>query len=62
METTQLPEAVANLKADLKKRVEQFNTETGLAISGVIIEPRAIKDLGDNKIALNYEVGVNIEL
>lgn len=62
MNTSELPEAVAKLKEDLKKRVEQFNSETGLAVSGIIIEPRAVKDMGDKKVAVMYEVGVNIEL
>jgi len=62
METKELPDVVSVLKADLAARVEKFNQETGLAVSGIVIEPRAMKDVNGKKVALNYVVGVSIEL
>jgi hypothetical protein len=62
MDTQNLPDEVIVLKADLIKRIESFNTQTGLAINGIIIEPRTIKDISGKKVAIDYSVGVNIEL
>lgn len=62
MNTQDLPEEVKALKSDLVKLIEAFNNKTGLAINGVIIEPRTIKDIAGKKVAIDYSVGVNIEL
>ena len=64
MKTDQLAKVVEQLKFDLHKRVQQFNKETGLEISGVIIEgiytDAPVAD--QSPILKTYRVGVNIEL
>jgi len=64
METTQLPIEIEKLKVDLRNRINLFNTETGLVISGIIMEPRAVKRMGcdGDVIETEYQVGVSIEL
>ena len=66
MLTKDLPEQVTKLKTDLRKRVEQFNKETGLTVSGVMVEATFTEALTFNtnkqSVVKAYQVGISIEL
>lgn len=63
MLTKDLPEQVTKLKADLKRRIEQFNKETGLTVSGVMAEALFTQgQVNDVSVIKGYSVGVSIEL
>lgn len=65
MLTKDLPEQVTKLKIDLKKRIEQFNKETGLTINGVMAEAlfAETRSFGaDIAVVKGYQIGVSIEL
>ena len=65
MLTKDLPEQVTKLKTDLRKRVEQFNKETGLTVSGVMAEAlfAETSSLGEHiTVVKGYQIGISIEL
>lgn len=62
MDTTQLNKAVAQLKTDLKNRIEEFNRETSLALTGVIISGQFKEVVSINQPqVLGYEVNLALE-
>lgn len=63
MNTSDLPQAIKKLKLELKEKILAFNKETGLNISGVLIEAEmeTIKSI-DLDVVKNYHIGINVEL
>lgn len=60
--TNQLPKRIGGLKQDIKKLLKEFHKDTGLYISGVLVEAQvAQKDDGKTFVS-DYHVGVSIDL
>lgn len=63
MNTTELKQEIKKLKVDLRNRIQKFNKDSGIDISGIIVEAQFATELmDDTPVVKGYQVGVNIEL
>ncbi len=61
--TDKLPAEIDILKSDIEKRIKEFNKQTELQISGVLIEGVMTKESFNGRALISgYNIVVNIEL
>jgi hypothetical protein len=62
MNTKDLPNEILKVKQDIQKRILEFNKETGLSISGIMVEGIFAEEFDNAPVVKAYKISVGIDL
>ena len=62
MNTNELPERTQKLKDAIAKALLDFNSESGLEIVEVHVQPLEVKEVSEKKKIISYVIDIGIDL